>query len=459
MTSTVLVKKFVELLEKKGYVNVPSQDIVTRYEENTSLKKPSKYNILADANTPVDIVTNEDKTLEIIPRDFNTRDKRPRSNLKDLAKTSDQPEFDYKQQLDPYNSSVNFIKNEAPILDDVNFPQNEEKWIQVAPLGREIDYYDYILKNKRELCYTSKNEKTCETSKNCKWVNNKNLCVLNVRQDALVDFINKVAEELAQNELKAQEILKKGEYFVSDIVSYNVYTERPNEKIILTSNTNLDKILSEIFGKENIPQIGKRRDRFSVGQNYEQLNIDNPLKIFNNWYMQTIVQNNNTIFRSFANAYYWLMHPYDDVIMRNLGHYSPTQTNLANIYKSQVVDWLIKNGKKNNEKISQIMPYIKSKNIMDYATKMSKEIFTITDCLAELLILSNIYDTMVYVYNDVREIIYIMHPKLGVIFDHTKDKKINDQEFQNFKKIIHLEFSHISPSTIPNTINVLYPKK
>jgi hypothetical protein len=74
--------------------------------------------------------------------------------------------------------------------------------------------------------------------------------MLAVKQDLLIDYINQATEEFIQNELKAHEILQKGEYFVSDIVNYNVFTERPGERIIMTSNTNLNKILSEIFGKE-----------------------------------------------------------------------------------------------------------------------------------------------------------------------------------------------------------------
>ena len=110
------------------------------------------------------------------------------------------------------------------------------------------------------------------------------MCMLTIKQDMLVEYINKVTEEFINNELKAHEILRKDNYFVSDIVNYNVFTERPDEKIIMTSNTNLNKILYEIFGKENIPKIGKRANKLETIQNYDQLNASNPMRDINIWY-------------------------------------------------------------------------------------------------------------------------------------------------------------------------------
>jgi hypothetical protein len=42
-----------------------------------------------------------------------------------------------------------------------------------------------------------------------------------------------------------------------DIVDYTQYSNRPDQKIIKTSNFNIKKIMSELFGKNNIPKLGK----------------------------------------------------------------------------------------------------------------------------------------------------------------------------------------------------------
>ena len=445
MTSTDLAKTFVELLKRKQLV------------VQKGGKKEKHYSDLADAKTPVNIVRQKEKTLEIIPRDFDVSDRRRRSNLRDLAVTPDVVEFDYTEEIPPLNTPFTFTKNEAPNIENVNFPINEKNWLYILPESRKIDYPSFILRNNRELCYNSNNKESCSINQHCNWINSKNMCMLSVKQDLLVDFINRVAEEFIQNELKAHEILRKGEYFVSDIVNYNVFTERPGERIIMTSNTNLNKILSEIFGKENIPRIGKRRSKLESMQNYDQLNIDHPMRDVNNWYVQNIIENNNTIFRAFTNAYYWLLHPYNDPIVRNLGYYSALQTILSNIYKSQVIDWLL--SPENNNDIRTLLAYIKSGKVIDFTTKLSMDVQTLTNCLVELFIMSKINETIIYVNDENYNIIYAFHPTLGFLYNYKKQKQPFDiSAYQNFKKVINLRFHYISKNISPDKIEVMYPK-
>ena len=47
-----------------------------------------------------------------------------------------------------------------------------------------------------------------------------------------INFVNKMTEELSNNDVKAAEILQRGDYYVSDIVDYNKFTERKDQKII-----------------------------------------------------------------------------------------------------------------------------------------------------------------------------------------------------------------------------------
>lgn len=351
----------------------------------------------------------------------------------------------------PINFSYQFNSSTPPIIKG-KLPVEEKDWIDVIPNNTEIDYTHYKVKNIRDLCYN--NSKNSCNNDYCSWNNSKNLCMLKIKKDTFINFVNKVTEELFQNELKANEILRKGKYFVSDIVNYNVFTERPDERIITSSNNNIEKILSEIFGKDNIPKIGKRSNSVEPLQNYEQINADHPLKDINTWYIQDIIDNNNTIYRAFANAYYWLTHPFNTNIYRNLGYYSSMQTNLSNVYKSQVIDWLLKNT--NQVELNNLAKYTKMK-LRDFAEKISNWIQTKTNCLIELYILSQKYESFIEIYDNNYNVIYQIHPDHGIIYDYKYDTKKNDK-YKNMKNILYFKFYYESNNDIPNKIEVMYKK-
>ena len=66
-----------------------------------------------------------------------------------------------------------------------------------------------------------------------------------------------IVEELINNSLKSKELLEIDNYYVSDIVNNDIFRRRKYQKIIKHDGKNVQKILSEIFGKDNIPIIGK----------------------------------------------------------------------------------------------------------------------------------------------------------------------------------------------------------
>lgn len=466
MADAGLAKTFEELVKRQGLVRTKQKGgeeirrggaLVAPASSNLEFSRMRGgeiiHNKLAVADTPIKIQIEPSRSIEVIPQDFSTSDKRPHSNLKDTATTPDGTEFDYQAQADPPEAHP-FYRNFVPEPPKTNFRPDNKKWTHVYPRTTPIDYPNFVLKNNRELCYASFDKDQCGSNQYCYWSKSNNQCLLDMRQDLLVESINKVAEEFVQQGLKAQEILRKGDYFVSDIVSYDVYTERPGERIVLASNTNLNKILAEIFGQENIPRIGKRRNRVTALQNYEQLNISNPIKNMGNWLVQNIVENNNTIFRAFANAYYWLTHPYSDTSIRNLGYYSQTQTNLSNIYKGQTIDWVLHPD--NMEKLKQLSPWLPSKAI-DFAIKLSSDIITQTNCVAELAALSSINETIIYVNDDNYNIVLALHPSRGVEYDRSRtNKQFNPSANSKYKKIINLRFRYTSRNAIPDVIEVLY---
>ncbi|QTF49239.1 putative early transcription factor large subunit [Acanthamoeba polyphaga mimivirus] len=462
MTNADLSKTFNQLISRLnkqfgGQDNVSDQS--ENQSENQSLESETspivrELNPLTQANSPISIIQEPD-TIQIIPEDFVPG---RRNNLRESFVNTDVDEFDYSEQINPLDEPFDYATNKEPMAESVPFPKNEKTWLSIMPDSKIIDYPSYILKNNREYCYINKNKDACNINKHCAWNNSKNLCLFNVKRIQLIDFINQVTEELIQNELRASEILRRGEYFVSNIVDYNVFTERPGERIVMASNSNLEKILSELFGKENIPRIGKKRYKFDNTQTYEQLNFDNPLKETSIWYIQNIIDNNNTVFRAFANTYYWLVHPYDEVSMRNIGYYSPLQTTLSNIYKSQVINWLLQ--QENQDMIQKISSYIRYNKVEDFVTKLSMDVNTISSGIVELCILSILYETIIYVNDEYFNVIYVLHPTQGIVYDYKKSKnKFTNEKYQSYKKVIDIRFRYSSNSNYPDYIDALYPKK
>ena len=144
---------------------------------------------------------------------------------------------------------------------------------------------------------------------------------------------NKVIEELINNELDANELLQQDTYFVSDIVDYKRFTYRDDQKIIKSTHHNINKIMSELFGKDNVPKIGRRHKNYNNDTLVDQ-NVDNPLQEFGNTYLQKIIDNNNSIFRAYANCYYWMKNELYNVNYRKLGYINQLQTDLSNYFKA-----------------------------------------------------------------------------------------------------------------------------
>ena len=196
---------------------------------------------------------------------------------------------------------------------------------------------NFKIKNNRELCSNNKEKDECNITQHCLWIKNK--CFYSITEEKLIEYVARVADELINNELRSNEILNIEKYFVSDIVSYDVYTYRDKQKIIKSDNLNINKILSEIFGKSNIPIIGRRKI-IKSSKLINDENILNPIEKISNTYNQKIV-NSNVVFRAYTNSLYWIKNHLSDLTFRNLGFYSILQTDLANIFKSYIYDWII----------------------------------------------------------------------------------------------------------------------
>lgn len=324
-----------------------------------------------------------------------------------------------------------------------------EKFVHLYKKERDQPVYE--IENHRNLCSIHKKKDKCNSSYHCRW--GADGCLFSLSEEMLVEFINKVAEELLDKDLKAKELLQKEDYYVSNIVSRTRFRERENQKIIKSDNYNMNRILGEIFGEANIPKIGRRKVT-RLNKTIDDESLEHPLKTVGNIHVQDIINNNNTLFRAFSNGYYWLQNSLYDTTYRNIGYYSDLQTDLSNYFRSTVIDWL--NNRNNKGYIEKhLMEYFEAKSVDDFIEKfvihVSKNADNVTTYNVELAILHSIYKTPIIVYDNYNKIIRV-HNNNTIITKKTTKYEETDMK----KKSINIKFITTSGSNIPNNIQVLY---
>ena len=318
-----------------------------------------------------------------------------------------------------------------------------------------IDNYpninNYRINNHRDICAVNLVKNICNQNVNCNWVNSQ--CKLALTTELLIKFVNRISYEFIENGLKKEELFQNDQFFVSDIVDYNKFIERKGQRVINNQNMNIKQILENIFSK-NIPLIGKKNIYEQI--NYQELNLENSLKDLDKYYIQNIIENNNTIYRAFANAIFWKKNNLQDKDIRNLGYYSVLQTNLSNYFKSLVIDWLI--DKRNESEINKNLVKEKylEKNIVDFVIDIGNDIQTFTNCIVELYILGKKYKQLIYIYNENSKLIYIYDYEINKILKSNFNKKYLDIKIK--KSGLHFIFNYTNHSFIPDNIDVLYFK-
>lgn len=352
------------------------------------------------------------------------------------------------------------ITNQNQITQDITQDGGADKLAHV--ISKLPNITNYVVENDRTVCTIHKTKEECSKSPHCHYAYDE--CHIALTDDMVVTFVNKISEELASNDLKAMELLRIGNYFVSDIVDYNRFTERPNQKIIRSNSNTVKKVLNDLFGKENIPKIGKRRGNKSVEVNFVQMNADNPIKDMKEYLEQHVVDNNLSLFRAYVNSHHWIHHPYYDIDSRNLGYYSPLQTDLANYFRSLVIDWL--QDPKNIDLInSELMKYMEIKRsskdpLNDFVVKLGSYVETTTNCIIELYALNKVQHIPIVVYDDNH--IPVQFYDDGVKYNRHDPsspmtrKEVEDYVNKNINKVIQLEFTYVKQSNIPTEISAIY---
>ena len=308
----------------------------------------------------------------------------------------------------------------------------------------------YKINNKRYLCENQK-EDICKISPHCSY--SKNKCSFIMQKDMLNLFTNKLVDELLNNPLKRAELLQIDDYYVSNIVNREIFTERNKQQIIREDAVSFKKTLYNVFGKSADPIIGKKINKINLlDKTYIELNEQNKLNFYKTYFIQNIKVNDNTLFRAYANGFFWIKNSYENIEYRNLGYFHPLQTDLSNYMRSIAVDNLLKldNDAVKNKLLQQFI-----KNTKQYSYNLYKYPKLYTIAIPELLALQMQYsDIPIYIYDYNYIKLYILD-NVNIIYDYNKknkvDSKYNDPDFK--EKCMHLKFT-LLPSAILKIINI-----
>jgi hypothetical protein len=350
---------FYDSIDKKGIINIIgvktlNNDIVPVQQIKINKEELDKYKINYE-NRPLYYVI--DQKLSTYTKDkYDFIDER-------IKNVNEQKYYNEGYQLFKFELS-NIINNPKmkkykdelkKYIDDKNY-SNIQKLIKkicidTKQLGNELvkiinempDLIHYNVDNQRVIC-SKLSENDCINNHHCyyngKSKTDKNKCYFSLTENNLNKYVKKLSYEISEQKIKAYELLNEKKFYVSDIVDFNLFTQKPGQRIIKSSNTNLSTILKGIFGEAHIPKIGRRYLSKKTEIDISELQSYHPLKDIKNSYSQTIIPYNYSIMRAYINSYYWNKHSLYTIDSRNLGYYSPLQNELLNIFKSQMIDWL-----------------------------------------------------------------------------------------------------------------------
>jgi hypothetical protein len=459
------------IMEKKSILKITDKYKLTKFSIED---KPVSNLIDKEIEKGSDNIIIDDRILEVNQSDYEnesyelfrlevsnyiSKNEKLESKIKKIIEND---KIDKKEKRDKIKKILYKISNNelydmfVKIFNKDIIQKGGEKFIHT--FTNDLDLSNYKIKNNRELCETYDKDscnKLKSNNKNyhCHWTTNG--CKLSLNKSLIVKFINKISEEFINKDLKYNELMGKDKYFVSDIVDKDVFTVRKNQKIIKSSRANIDKILTEMFGKDKIPTIGRRKISKTITTIDE--NILNPVETVGNLYIQKIISNNNTIFRAYSNSYHWIKNELYDEEYRNIGFYSDLQTKLTNYFKSVVIKWLLDDENKEiiEKKLKKYIKYRGEKNIEKYTIKLSQSMNSPSYYIVELFVMSKIYNYPILIYDIYNKIDSIFDN--GNIYINANDNIIKNYENKK-KNSINIKFDIVGFKSSPNEVFALYWK-
>ena len=364
-------------------------------------------------------ISNEDKRIELRRILFDLIDPK-------LSK-------EYKLSINSDSKSVN---------------KNYMTWIT----NSKPDLKKYVMTNIRELCQT-KTQSKCELNLQCAWDKSASKCKLKLEENLAIDIVNRVVEQMILDNIEFKEIIQEGDYWVSDIIDYSQFTNRENQKIVKVSSLNITKLMEEIFGKDKIPKIGKKKVR--VGEEVDiDTNQPKPIE-FGNFIIQQIISNKDSILRAWVNSYYWLLNPLYDMDSRNLGYESLIQTQITYLLKAYIIDWIQTMKVKGTKEIKAFLEkhFKTSENFFESTLNKYKKSGANTNGKIELYVLSHIIPKPIVIYDNFSNVIGLY------LQGDVELSKENIKEWTKPEKLansIIIRFDYLGDKNIPKNIYAMY---
>jgi len=214
--------------------------------------------------------------------------------------------------------------------------------------------------------------------------------------------------------------------------------------------------MEEIFGKNKTIILKKNKTSLTIIEENEI-----PVIRMKDYYLQEIIFNNDTIIRAYINVYYWLNNPLYDNNIRNLGYYSNLQSQLTNLFKATIIDFIIQrlntihNNTHSDEINNVLIDFLKKNNNLNFfesvLNKFSQSTVN-TNGYIELLILSYIINIPITVYNNNFKIKYLFINGIEI-----NDSDVINQFIKNHNKsYIYLKFDYNNNLDIPSKIYSIY---
>jgi hypothetical protein len=309
------------------------------------------------------------------------------------------------------------------------------------------DLSDYNISNIRDYCHIYKNDKC--NNKHCIFSRTANNCQFRLIKDYTSEYIQKIVEEMVDDNIKFKELIQENdEYFVSDIVDYTIYSNRPDQQIIKASSVNVKKLMKQLFGENNMPKLGKRRIKSKqyIDDEYPEL------VVVGDKFIQQVLNNSDSIIRAYVNSYYWINNNLYDKNSRNLGYFSDLQEQITNVFKANIIDFILNNSF-NKELMKDLKQYNDNDNFFLTSVNKFRNNENNTDGIVELIVLSYLFDYSIIVYDNFNNVKYIFSKGIVKVNEKTIKKYTNDK-----KNTIYLQFNLEEGNNVPNKIFSIYYK-
>jgi hypothetical protein len=170
--------------------------------------------------------------------------------------------------------------------------------------------------------------------------------------------------------------------------------------------------------------------------------------------------NNMSYYRAYVNGFYWMQNEFNDIESKNLGYYSPLQTELSSYFRGNVIEFLSSESSKNiidKDLSKHFNMKKKSKYLINYIVKVAADNNTVTDGYVELIIMSILNPSIpVVVYNDSNKILIVFEN--GKVISDT-DKYKNNKKSINIRLTYYLNEPKIGElKYVPDVVEVIFFK-